>query len=155
MPSPGPSSAAPAAIRPQVRDAVRRAWDAAVAAGALPAVGAEAEAPAVGIERPSNPAFGDFATNLAMQLARPLRRSPLDIAGALAEALRGGPDAGLFASIEVARPGFVNLRLADAAFEATRRRHPRGARMHGAASRASQAASRQRRVRVGEPHRAR
>ncbi len=127
MPSPGPSSAAPAAIRPQVRDAVRRAWDAAVAAGALPALGAEAEAPAVGIERPSNPAFGDFATNLAMKLARPLRRSPLDIAGALAEALRAGPDADLFASIEVAKPGFVNLRLADAGLRIDACRRPRGA----------------------------
>ena len=119
MPSPGPSSAAQAAIRPLVLEAVRRAWDAAVATGALPAVGAEAEAPAVGVERPSNPAFGDFATNLAMQLARPLRRSPLDIAGTLAAALRDGPDADLFASIEVAKPGFVNLRLADSAFEST------------------------------------
>jgi arginyl-tRNA synthetase len=117
VPSPGPSSAAQSAVRPRVRDAVRRAWDAAVAAGTLPAIGEGDEPPPVSIERPSNPAFGDFATNLAMQLARPLRRSPLDIAEALAEALRGGPDANLFTSVDVARPGFVNLRLADAAFD--------------------------------------
>ena len=119
MPSPGQSSAAPAAIRSQVRDAVARAWDAAVRSGALPAIEDGVERPAVAIERPANPAFGDLATNLAMQLARPLRRSPLDIAEALAEAIRTGPDGALIASAEVARPGFVNLRLADSAFEST------------------------------------
>ena len=40
--------------------------------------------PEVEVERPANAAFGDFATNLAMKLARPLRRSPLDIAEAVA-----------------------------------------------------------------------
>ena len=119
MPSPGQSSAAPAAIRSQVRDAVARAWDAAVRSGALPAIEDGVERPAVAIERPANPAFGDLATNLAMQLARPLRRSPLDIAETLADAIRTGPDGALIASAEVARPGFVNLRLADSAFEST------------------------------------
>ncbi len=119
MPSPGQSSAAPAAIRSQARDAVARAWDAAVRSGVLPAIDDGVERPAVGIERPANPAFGDLATNLAMQLARPLRRSPLEIAEALAEAIRTGPDGGLIASAEVARPGFLNLRIADAAFEST------------------------------------
>jgi arginyl-tRNA synthetase len=119
VPSLGQSSAAPAAIRSQVRDAVARAWDAAVRSGALPAIEDGVEPPAVAVERPANPAFGDLATNLAMQLARPLRRSPLEIAEALAEAIRTGPDGTLIASAEVARPGFVNLRLADAAFEST------------------------------------
>jgi arginyl-tRNA synthetase len=119
VPSLGQSSAAPAAIRSQVRDAVARAWNAAVGSGALPAIEDGVERPAVAVERPSNPAFGDLATNLAMQLARPLRRSPLEIAEALAEAIRTGPDGALIASAEVARPGFVNLRLADAAFEST------------------------------------
>ena len=119
MPSPGHTDAAPAAIRSQVRDAVARAWDAAVRAGTLPEIESDLPRPAVAIERPANPAFGDFATNLAMQLARPLRRSPLEIAEALAAALRDGPDAALIASAEVARPGFVNLRIADGAYEST------------------------------------
>jgi arginyl-tRNA synthetase len=118
LPSPGQSRAAPPAIRTLVRDAVRRAWETAVASGRLPAVDEGIDRPTVTIERPSNPAFGDLATNLAMQLARPLRRSPLEIADALVDSLRKGPDADLFASAEVARPGFVNLRLADGAFEA-------------------------------------
>ncbi len=86
---------------------------------ALPALPEDAARPAIGIERPSNPAFGDLATNLAMQLARPLRKPPLEIAEAIAAALRDGPDGDLIASADVARPGFVNLRVADAAYEAT------------------------------------
>ncbi len=108
---------APPAIRAGVRAAVERAWAAAVEAGRLPAVDDPSIAPQVEVERPSNPAFGDFATNLAMRLARPLRRSPLDIAEALGAALRSGGDAALFSSVEVARPGFLNLRVADGAYE--------------------------------------
>lgn len=111
-------SAAPAAIRAGVRAAIARGWAAAVASGRLPAHDDASAAPSVEVERPANAAFGDFATNLAMKLARPLRRAPLDIAEALAAALREGPDAGLFASVEVARPGFLNLRVADGAYEA-------------------------------------
>jgi arginyl-tRNA synthetase len=106
------------AIRALVRGAVARAWEAAVASGSLPAAPDPAAAPTVEVERPANPAFGDLATNLAMKLARPFRRSPLDIAEALAAALRSGPDAGMFDAVDVARPGFLNLRVADAAYEA-------------------------------------
>ncbi len=83
----------PPVLRTRVRDAVGHAWAAAEASGALPAVADPSSAPSVEVERPANPAFGDLATNLAMQLARPLRRSPLEIAEALAEAIRTGPDA--------------------------------------------------------------
>jgi len=110
--------AAPVAIRAGVRAAVERAWMAAVGSGALPAVADPAAAPGIEVERPANAAFGDFATNLAMKLARPLRRAPLEIAEALAAALRTGPDAALFESVEVARPGFLNLRVAAQAYEA-------------------------------------
>ncbi len=109
--------AAPAALRARVRAAVERAWADAVASGRLPALDGPGSGARVEVERPANPAFGDFATNLAMKLARPLRRSPLDIAEALAESLRGEAGAGLVASAEVARPGFVNVRIADAAYE--------------------------------------
>jgi arginyl-tRNA synthetase len=116
--SPADPVAAPVAIRARVRDAIARAWASAVADGRLPALEDPAAAPAVEVERPANPAFGDVASNLAMKLARPLRRSPLDIAEALATALRAGPDAGLFAAVDVARPGFLNLRVADGTLEA-------------------------------------
>jgi len=108
---------APAAIRAAVCAAIERAWRAAEATGSLPSVDDGAVAPSVEVERPANPAFGDVATNLAMKLARPLRRAPLEIAEALAGQLRTGADAALFASVDVARPGFLNLRVADAAYE--------------------------------------
>jgi arginyl-tRNA synthetase len=105
------------AIRTRVREAVARAWADAEAARALPALEDGVVPPAVEVERPSNPAFGDLASNLAMKLARPLRRSPLDIAEALATQLRGSAGAGLIASVDVARPGFLNMRVTDDAYE--------------------------------------
>src|SRR4051812_7148500 len=104
-------------MRARVRAAVARAWADAEAAGRLPAVEDASAAPVVEVERPANPAHGDFASNLAMKLARPLRRAPLEIAEALAEQLRGSAGGGLIASAEVARPGFLNLRIADEAYE--------------------------------------
>jgi arginyl-tRNA synthetase len=116
VPSSTDPAAAPVALRARVRAAVEQAWADAVTAGRLPALEDAAAAPRVEIERPANPAFGDFATNLAMKLARPLRRSPLEIAEALATSMRDGPAASLIASAEVARPGFLNLRVTDDAF---------------------------------------
>ncbi|HWO63829.1 MAG TPA: arginine--tRNA ligase [Umezawaea sp.] len=65
--------------------------------------------PAVTIERPRNPDHGDYATNLALQIGKKLGVGSRDLAGWLAEALTG-TDA--IASVEVAGPGFLNLRLA-------------------------------------------
>ena len=76
-------------LRAQLRQAVERAWAAAIASGALPAIAAPDEAPEVEVERPANPEHGDLATNLAMKLARPYRRAPLEIAQALADELAG------------------------------------------------------------------
>ncbi len=75
--------------------------------------------PAVEIERPANPDHGDLATSIAMKLARPYRMPPLRIAEALAHELTAeveehGP---VLASVDVAAPGFLNLRLADEALE--------------------------------------
>jgi arginyl-tRNA synthetase len=62
------------------------------------------------LERPRNPDHGDWATNVAMTLARPLRRAPRQIA----EDLVGRIDAAAagIRSAEVAGPGFINFRLA-------------------------------------------
>ena len=74
--------------------------------------------PAVELDRPRQPDHGDLACNLAMQLAKPLKRAPRAIAEALAEAVRAADAASaqpLLASVEVAGPGFINLRLSSAA----------------------------------------
>jgi len=60
------------------------------------------------IERPRQPEMGDFALNLAMQLAGRLKSPPLKVAAALAERLK--PE-GPVGSVEVAPPGFINFRL--------------------------------------------
>ena len=119
MPSPLDRPAPAVPVRTRVREAVERAWAAAVDDGRLPAVDPGPDAPSVEIERPANSAFGDLATNLAMKLARPLRRPPLEIAETIAAALTATGDTGdLIATAEAARPGFINMRVADAAYEA-------------------------------------
>jgi len=67
----------------------------------------------VQLERPREEAHGDVATNLALQLARPLKRKPRDIAAALVEGLDAPP--GLIAKVEIAGPGFINFFLAETA----------------------------------------
>ena len=67
------------------------------------------------LERPRDPAFGDWATNLAMTLAKPLGRPPRAIAEALVAAM-DLPAVGV-AHAEIAGPGFLNFRL-DPGFQA-------------------------------------
>src|SRR6476646_4478487 len=62
------------------------------------------------LERPADPAHGDYATAAALQLAKPLRAAPRQIAEQIAERI----DSPFIASAEVAGPGFVNLRATPA-----------------------------------------
>ncbi|MDP9179534.1 MAG: arginine--tRNA ligase [Gemmatimonadota bacterium] len=61
------------------------------------------------VERPRDPALGDWASNLAMTLARPLRKRPAEIAAALRDQMHL-EEAGV-ESVEIAGPGFMNFRL--------------------------------------------
>ncbi|MBU4612509.1 arginine--tRNA ligase [Achromobacter sp. GG226] len=75
--------------------------------------------PTLQFERPKVAAHGDFATNVAMQLAKPLKRNPRELATALVEALKAQPGAdALVADAEVAGPGFINLRVTPQAKQA-------------------------------------
>ena len=65
----------------------------------------------VQLTRP-DPKFGDFATNAALQLAKPLGKNPREIAEAIAEELRGRQE---FSEVSVAGPGFINVKLSDQA----------------------------------------
>lgn len=60
------------------------------------------------VEPPRDPAHGDAATNAALVLAKPAGLKPMELAKALAEALRDLPEA---VEVTAAPPGFVNLRL--------------------------------------------
>ena len=67
------------------------------------------------VERTRDPSHGDFASNVAMRLAKPARRNPREIASLVIDAL-GDSDA--IDKVEVAGPGFINFYLSPAAFHA-------------------------------------
>ena len=85
---------------------IHKALDALTASGTLPEGASRA---GLTIEPPRDPAHGDLATNAAMLLAKPARTNPRALAEALAGHLRAvlGVEA-----VEVAGPGFINMRLA-------------------------------------------
>ena len=88
--------------------AVRAAVAAAVGAGEL----AVPVPDTVTVERPKVREHGDYATSIALQLAKAAGRPPREVAEVLAARLRTAEGV---ASVEVAGPGFLNLRLAEAA----------------------------------------
>ena len=79
---------------------------------------------ALGIERTRDPANGDFATNIAMRLAKVAGMKPRDIAQAIVAALPASPQV---LRVEVAGAGFINFFLAsDAQADVVRRIHEQG-----------------------------
>jgi arginyl-tRNA synthetase len=107
-------------IRSVVRETVEAAWSAAIRNGALPGVPADADVPDVEVTHTSDRAHGDVASNLALKLARPLRRPPMAIAEAIATELRSGMGpGGPLSEVAVAAPGFLNMRLATGFLERT------------------------------------
>ena len=67
------------------------------------------------LDRPKQADHGDLACNLALQLAKALRRNPREVAQALVDAVRASEAGALIDSAEIAGPGFVNLRIAASA----------------------------------------
>lgn len=61
--------------------------------------------------------FGDYATNVAMQLAGRLRRSPREVAGEVVSALKEKLGDQV-ADVAIAGPGFINIKLSDSALGA-------------------------------------
>lgn len=71
------------------------------------------------LERPRDPSHGDIACNIAMQLAKPLKKSPRELAQAIVSTLLAEPTSnGLIEAAEIAGPGFINLRISAAAKQA-------------------------------------
>ena len=88
---------------------LRQALDAVLA-------GTGAAAPAaIAIEPTKDSKHGDYATNLALTLAKPLGKPPRQVAEALVKALPASPQ---IAKVEIAGPGFINFVLAPPAFHA-------------------------------------
>src|SRR5258706_12558112 len=80
---------------------------------ALKKVAPEAADTEIHLERPRDPTHGDWATNVALQLARRLKRKPRELADLVVDYLRLevlGKDS-YVDSMEVAGAGFINIRL--------------------------------------------
>ena len=67
------------------------------------------------VEPPRDPSHGDLATNVAMVLSKSVGRNPRELAADIAEALKADGD---IAAIDVAGPGFINLRLSSSFWQA-------------------------------------
>ena len=63
----------------------------------------------ISIEKPKNKNHGDIATNIALLLAKKIKKNPLEISNELKKELI---KSNLFESIEIAKPGFINFKLA-------------------------------------------
>lgn len=66
--------------------------------------------PLVELEHPADPSHGDWATNVALKLAKPLRQAPRQIADKIAENLQQSLSS-IVSKVEVAGPGFINFYL--------------------------------------------
>ena len=116
-----PSQSAQPTLRRAAIEAIERALAAAIRSGFLPPAAAGDAPLVIEVQRPAKPEHGDLATNVALKLARPYRRAPLEIAQTIAVELsrevEEDPTATPIASISVAPPGFINLHLSDAALD--------------------------------------
>jgi len=90
-------------IRQVIADAVHRAQ----ADQQLPSVGV----PDITVERPANAGHGDYASSLALRMARAVRMPPMTIASTIATHMSLPPSV---ASVRVDPPGFMNFQLAPA-----------------------------------------
>jgi arginyl-tRNA synthetase len=96
-------------VKDQITHLIRQAV-AAIPATELPA---DATKAAIELERTRDPAHGDFASSIALKLAKAARRNPRQLAQMIVAAL---PASDLVAKAEVAGAGFINVHLAPAAY---------------------------------------
>lgn len=98
-------------IRESLESVLYQALKAAVEAGELPLN----EIPQPSLERPREEGHGDWACTIAMRLAKAAHMNPHAIAQAIVDHL---PENNLVESFEIAGPGFINLTLTNASFQA-------------------------------------
>ena len=98
-------------IRESLESVLYQALKAAVEAGELPLN----EIPQPSLERPREESHGDWACTIAMRLAKAAHMNPRAIAQAIVDHL---PENNLVESFEIAGPGFINLTLTNASFQA-------------------------------------
>ncbi|WP_462329435.1 arginine--tRNA ligase [Thiohalocapsa halophila] len=98
-------------MKSEIQHTLQQALEALRAAGVL----AELPAQPPQVERARDPAHGDFASNAAMVLAKQARMKPRDLAERIVATL---PASAAVAAVEIAGPGFINFRIAEAAYRA-------------------------------------
>jgi len=93
-------------VRDRVIEIFRRALAQGAAAGRWPA------AEAFAVDPPRDPKHGDFAVNAAMVLAKAAGKAPRELAQGIVEVVEAVDTGGEIAGLEIAGPGFINVRLA-------------------------------------------
>jgi arginyl-tRNA synthetase len=94
-------------VRDRVIEIFRQALAQGAAEGRWPAADAS-----FSVEAPRDPKHGDFAVNAAMVLAKPAGKPPRELAQAIIDLVRAADARGDVTSLEIAGPGFINVRLA-------------------------------------------
>lgn len=97
-------------IREQLEKIIDAAIEAARADGSLQMD----EAPAAALERPRDEANGDWASTVAMRSAKLAKKNPREVAQIIVDHIPAGD---VIASVEIAGPGFINIRLSDAVLQ--------------------------------------
>ena len=83
-----------------IKAAISRAIDAGLLTGQAPE--------AIKLERPKDRDHGDYASSIALQLAKPAGKNPREVAQIIADQLNGVAD---ISNVEIAGPGFINITL--------------------------------------------
>ena len=87
-----------------LEEAIKAAIERAIASGALSGTAPEA----IKLDRPKDRDHGDYASSIALQLAKPAGMNPRDVAVIIAEQLNGVSDV---SKVDIAGPGFINITL--------------------------------------------
>lgn len=98
----------------QIREQLEQLIDSAIAAACENGALDLPERPAAALERPRDEANGDWASTVAMRSAKQAKKNPRDIAQAIVDHLSEND---LVQAVEIAGPGFINIRLAPAALQ--------------------------------------
>ena len=112
MSASGSSTRAGLAPHESLAAAISAAIQGAIAQGELPAeISGSPAITNIVLDRPKNRDHGDYATSIALALAKPSGKSPRDVAEIVQRRLQGNSE---IAQIEIAGPGFINITLAKA-----------------------------------------
>ncbi len=97
-----------------IRESLEKVMDAAIKSATDDGSLKLEEIPSAFLERPRDEANGDWASTVAMRLAKQAHMAPRDIAQIVIDHI---PENDMIASVEIAGPGFINIRLKDAVLQ--------------------------------------